>query len=162
MNQSLSTALESAAQDIPPVKSVTWRTDLIRLAAISTAMLIAAAIIVPPLAGRSLSSLIAGNDILVESVNGSVIASRGETVTFAFRVQNVSGHRLTLLGVQASCGCVTPLDEFPASMEPNDVKLVEFNTVIGAPNEQGDFTRHARLFVDNAEIVPLLLTARVK
>jgi hypothetical protein len=76
---------------------------------------------------------------------------------------NTSGEKVCVVGVNSSCGCIAPIDDFPFSLDPHQRMRVRFKIQVDSNVKDGDVLGKATLYVDeSAPMLGVLFQARLQ
>ena len=75
-----------------------------------------------------------------------------------FRIQNVSSHIVTIIGVEVACGCMSTDFEPPRQVRAGEAVTVTVR--LNPPNQKGAFQRDLTVYTDDTEQRALKLSVK--
>jgi hypothetical protein len=83
---------------------------------------------------------------MVSSPVGEHVSSSDSSAEI--ELHNIAQHSVRVVGAQTSCGCISPIDQFPFVLHPHEQKRVSFRLQIDAAAKDGDALGTVTFFLD--------------
>lgn len=88
-------------------------------------------------------------------------AHEGDTIIAKFVLENVGSANIKVLGAKTGCGCVVA-QGLPVDIAPGARHTIDFNVLVGAADDSGNFVRPVKVFTTaGVGIVPLSVDVAV-
>jgi len=134
---------------------------ILKFTVVPAVLAIAALAAVQVISGRPLTAVVSGQVLSVDPPVARVCARVDEVVHYEFRIRNVSGQSLKVLGFNSDCGCAIATNSFPISLSAGEATQIRLKVTVGKPGPNGKFVRNPILLVNREGTVPPLVLEAV-